>query len=99
MALGANRGAVLRSILLQGLRPVILGSICGIAGSAAVTSLIHAAIVYSPAAGDPLFGASMFDPASFLGLSALLAFIAMLASAMPAYRALRVDPMIALRYE
>lgn len=99
MALGANRARVLRSILLQGLRPVLIGSVLGLAGASAITSLVHALDVYAPGAEDPLFGVSTFDPVTFLGLSALLAVIAMLASAVPAWRALRVDPMIALRYE
>ncbi len=99
MALGASAGDVLRSVILQGLRPVFIGSIFGLAGGAAVTGILRAGITLFASSSDPLFGLSMFDPLTFVGLSGLLALVAILASALPAWRALRVDPMIALRYE
>jgi macrolide transport system ATP-binding/permease protein len=99
IALGASARDVLRSVILAGLRPVFMGSIFGLAGAGAVSAVLHAGTQLFVSSGDPLFGLSMFDPITFLGLSALLALVALLASALPAWRALRVDPMIALRYE
>jgi putative ABC transport system permease protein len=99
MALGASARDVLRSVILAGLRPVFVGSILGLAGAAAASGILHAGTQLFVSSGDPLFGLSMFDPVTFLGLSSLLALVAVLASALPAWRALRVDPMIALRYE
>ncbi len=99
MALGATARDVLRAVIFAGLRPVLIGSIFGLAGAAAVSGILHAGTQLFVSSGDPLFGLSMLDPATFLGLSALLAVVALLASALPAWRALRVDPMIALRYE
>ncbi len=46
-----------------------------------------------------LFGVGMYDPATFLGVAALLIAVALAASSIPARRAMRVDPMVALRYE
>jgi predicted permease len=99
MALGATSRDVLSSVILAGLRPVFVGSILGLAGAAAVSALLHATTVLFVSSGDPLFGLSMFDPVTYIGLSALLAIVGLLASALPAWRALRVDPMIALRYQ
>jgi predicted permease len=99
MALGATRQNVLRSVIVAGLRPVFIGSILGLAGAAVVSGLLHATTVLFVSSGDPLFGLSMFDPVTFLGVAGLLAFVALVASALPAWRALRVDPMVALRYE
>jgi predicted permease len=99
MALGATARDVLRSVILAGLRPVFMGSIFGLAGAAAVSGILHAGTQLFVSSGDPLFGLSMLDPVTFVGLSVLLTLVALLASALPAWRALRVDPMIALRYE
>jgi hypothetical protein len=99
MALGASAPDVLRSVILAGLRPVFIGAILGLAGAAAVTGILRAGTALFVSSGDPLFGLSMFDPLTFVGLSGLLAVIAILASALPAWRALRVDPIVALRYE
>jgi putative ABC transport system permease protein len=96
MALGATAREVLGSVILAGLRPVFIGSIIGLAGASAISSLLRATLIF-PASADVLYGAGMFDPATFLGLTALLAAVAVLASAVPAYRALHVDPVVALR--
>jgi len=98
IALGATRHDVLRVVLWQGLRPVIAGATIGLACSAAVSSLLHAALTF-PGVPDPLFGVGLFDPITFAGLSCFLVGIALLASFVPARRAMKVDPLIALRHE
>jgi ABC-type antimicrobial peptide transport system permease subunit len=98
MALGATRADVLNLILRQGMHPVIIGAALGLLLSATASSVVHAFLVF-PGAPDALFGVSFLDPFSFVCLSCLLTAVALLASYIPARRAMRVDPMAALRYE
>ena len=98
MALGATRTDVLRLVLRQGMHPVIFGATLGLVFSAAASSIVHAFLVL-PGAPDVLFGVSFLDPLSFVSLSCFLTAVAMLASYIPARRAMRVDPVVALRYE
>jgi predicted lysophospholipase L1 biosynthesis ABC-type transport system permease subunit len=98
MALGATAGGVLRSVVLHSLRPAIFGMAMGIAGAAALSTLWHATLVF-PGSTDVLYGIPFYDPATFLGLAGFLMLVAAIASAVPARRAVRVDPMIALRCE
>ncbi len=86
-ALGASRGELLRMVLRQGARPVGLGLVIGIAGAA----------VLSRALRGLLFQVDPLDPLTFSGLATLLGAIALLATAVPALRALRVSPSTALR--
>lgn len=89
IALGAQRGSVLRLILMDGLRPVLLGLGIGLAGGLGAGALIR----------SMLFGTSPYDPVVFgLMIVGLLA-VALVASAVPALRASRIDPMQALRTE
>jgi putative ABC transport system permease protein len=89
MALGAQRGDVLRLVLGQGLRLTLLGVGVGLFGALAGTkALTHL-----------LFQTSRTDPVIFVGVSLLLAVVALAARYFPARRATRVDPMIALRQE
>jgi macrolide transport system ATP-binding/permease protein len=98
VALGASRGAVLRLVVRQGMRPVFIGGASGLAGAAVVSSVLRATLAF-PSAPDLLFGVSMWDPATFGGLSVFLAAVALVASYLPSRRALKVDPAVALRYE
>ena len=98
MALGAASGQVVRDVLSGGLRPVVVGMAVGIAGAAGASALLHSTLSF-PGSADLLYGVSFYDPATFLGLSAFLLAVAAAASALPARRAVKVDPMVALRYD
>jgi len=89
MALGAQRGQVLSLVLSQGMRLVALGLALGLAASAGTAQLIRAL----------LFAVGPLDPLVFAGVTALFAGVALLACWLPARRATRVDPIIALRAE
>jgi putative ABC transport system permease protein len=89
LALGANRGSVLSLVLGQGMKPVLIGVAVGLAAACALTQLTSAL----------LFGVSPFDPSTFGTVSTLLTVVALLACYVPARRATKVDPMIALRHE
>ncbi len=89
IALGATRGQILKLILGQGLITVAIGIVIGIAGSLALTRTMS----------SMLFEVSPNDPVTVVVITLALVVIAMLASYIPARRATRVDPMIALRYE
>ena len=89
MALGAQRGEVLRMVLRHGVLLSLVGIAVGILGSFAVIRLIKSLI----------FGVSPTEPITFAGVAVLLAAVAFVACYIPARRATRVDPMVALRHE
>jgi putative ABC transport system permease protein len=88
-ALGASRGSILALVVRQGMTLTGLGVAIGLAGAVAASQAIAAM----------LFGVSRLDPATYLGVIVLLASVSVIACAVPARRAARVDPIVALRYE
>jgi putative ABC transport system permease protein len=89
MALGAQPADVLRLVVEEGMRVAVIGVAAGLA----------AAVVLSRAVASLLYGVSVRDPLTFTSVAAVLAAVALAACAIPARRASRVDPMVALRYE
>jgi predicted permease len=89
VALGAQPRDALGIVFSQGLRLVGIGVVLGVAGGAAVSRVLRSL----------LFGLSPFDPIAYVGVSLFLVMIALAAIYLPARRASRVDPMVALRHE
>ena len=89
IALGAQRSQILHLVLLDGLRPALIGLIVGLAGSAAVAKLIRSL----------LYGIKPYDSTVFLAVVTIVLAVAALACTIPALRASRLDPLQALRLE
>jgi predicted permease len=89
MALGAPRARVLRLVIREGMQPVAWGMGAGLLAAAGASRVL----------GSLLFGLSGLDPLAFVGGCALLSGVAILASYLPARRATRVDPVVALRHD
>ena len=86
-ALGASRRSILALVIRQGMMLTGLGVVIGLAGAAAASQLI----------ASMLFGVSRLDPVTYFGVIALLAGVSAIACGVPARRASRVDPIVALR--
>ena len=89
MALGAQRADVMRLVVGQGSRAALIGIAVGIAGALGLTHFLSSL----------LFGVGANDPATFLGVPIALVAVALLACYIPARRAMRVDPVVALRHQ
>jgi macrolide transport system ATP-binding/permease protein len=89
MALGADRTEVMKLVLKQAMRPVLIGGPAGVGACAAVSHVLS----------SMLFGLSAHDPIAFISVPFLLPVVALVASYIPARRAMCVDPIVALRYE
>jgi putative ABC transport system permease protein len=89
LALGARLSDVLRMVVFEGMKPTLLGVAIGTAGALALGRALSSLI----------YGIKPTDPVTFLAVALLLAAIALCASIIPAYRATKVDPIVALRYE
>ncbi len=89
MALGAHGGSIVRLVLSQGLALAGAGLVLGFAGALAATRLFE----------TMLYGVEATDPATYAVMAAVVAAVALLACALPAWRAARVDPLVALRQE
>ena len=89
IAVGANPADVLGMIIRQGLTLTLIGLVIGVVTALGVTRLVTSMI----------FGVTPYDPATFIAVGAILILVAAVACYVPARRAMRVDPMVALRYE
>ncbi len=89
LALGAQSRSILRMVLRQGLGLAIAGAAVGLVGALIVSHLM----------AELLYGVRPTDPVTFAGVAILLIGVALLACYIPARRAIRVDPLVALRHE
>jgi putative ABC transport system permease protein len=89
MAIGGTNRDILRLVYAQGMRPLALGMALGLPAALGVTHVLRMALI----------GVSPADPATFLAVVLVLLASGVLGCAVPARRAIRVDPIVALRYE
>src|SRR6266852_3955153 len=88
-SLGAKRADVLRLVLTEAMKLIVIGIVLGVGAALALTK----------AMASLLYGVSTSDPLIFLSVTLLLVIVSLAACYVPARRAMRVDPMVALRYE
>jgi putative ABC transport system permease protein len=89
MALGAMRSDIMRWVFSSGMQPVLIGLVAGLGGAVAIATALRSLLV----------GITSTDPASLGGVALILLFTSGLVCYLPARRAARLDPMIALRHE
>src|SRR5260370_10928434 len=89
VALGSTRAGILRLVLREGLQLVVIGLGLGVVAAASLQKAV----------ASEIYGVRPLDPLVLAGVMALLAIVSLAACAVPARRAMRVDPMVALRYE
>jgi putative ABC transport system permease protein len=89
IALGAQTGAVMKLVIGQGIKLALIGVLIGMGGALAVTQLMRSL----------LFGVSAIDPLTFVVVAVSLTLVALAACWIPARRATKVDPLVALKYE
>jgi ABC-type antimicrobial peptide transport system permease subunit len=89
MALGARAADVLKMMIRQGMSLVVIGVVIGVFGAIALTRVMSSL----------LFGVTAKDPMTFVIVATLLTLVAFIACYIPARRATKVDPLVALRYE
>jgi len=89
VALGSTRAGILRLVLREGFELVAIGLVLGVAGAASLQKAV----------ASEIYGVQPLDPLVLASVMALLAMVALAACAVPARRAMRVDPIVALRYE
>jgi putative ABC transport system permease protein len=89
VAVGAARGDILRLILWDGMKLIAIGVLVGLFGALSLSRFLRSMV----------FGVRPTDPLTFVAVAVLLALVALVACYLPARRALRIDPMIALREE
>src|SRR5262245_39989827 len=87
VALGASAGGIVRLVLRQGMAITIAGIVAGVVGALALARVTQSL----------LFGVSPTDPATYVGVGSVILVVALLACLIPAQRAMRVDPLVAIR--
>jgi ABC-type antimicrobial peptide transport system permease subunit len=98
IALGASAGRVLQRVAIEGLRPVLIGMVAGLAAGSGLSLLLHHTLAF-PGSIDFLYGVSFYDPFTFFAITVFLILVSLMASLGPALKAIKVDPLVALRYE
>jgi len=95
MALGANRSSVMKMIVVQGMVLVAIGVVLGLAGAYVLTRYLESWLNLK----EMLFGVKVSDPLTYGLIAVLLSLVALVACYIPARRATKVDPLVALRHE
>ena len=95
MALGADRSNVLKMVMRQGMTLAVLGVVLGLAGSFWLTKYLESKLDLK----NMLYGVKVSDPVTYAAIAAVLTIVALVACYIPARRATKVDPLVALRYE